>query len=332
MSVIGPHLDFRSRNLDQAHAFMNDKDLCFNVARRNAGALDVHIAGFYLPAGLYVGLTEYGARATVRPNPRRLDYWIQIPVRGQMETTFGRNQYVGDVRRGCILSYPCMLPSWSEVDAHAARMTLVLSRESVQQRLALLLGWPPDAVADPPLEFAPVLDLTGGHGRSIARLSRLAFADFERGGPMTRNALAATSFEQFILNELLLSHPHNYSDALYGAVPSIAPRDVKRATDYMRSHLQAPISLADVVGAAGVPGRTLFKHFQDYRGTSPMEYLRAARFDRVHEALRRGEEVGTISDIAMTWGFSHLGRFSTEYRKRYGEPPSQTLKRSRSRH
>jgi tetratricopeptide (TPR) repeat protein len=32
-------------------------------------------------------------------------------------------------------------------------------------------------------------------------------------------------------------------------------------------------------------------------------------------------------NIALRWGFPHFGRFSTEYRRRYGETPSRTLKR-----
>ena len=325
---IKPHLHFRSRDLDQAHSFLNSKDLSFDVTKRDARALDVQINGFYLPAGLYVGLTEYGAKALVKPTPHRLDYWLWLPVRGRMQTTFGSRHHVSDVRQGAILSFPSMLPSRNVVDEHASRITLVLCREQLERQLALLLGRPCDAAFDPPLQFATVMDLTSGHGRSITRLARLSVTDFDQGGPMTSNPLTMASMEDFIVNELLLSHPHNYSDALYGSAPSIAPRDVKRAIDFIEANLQSPISLADVIGSAGVPGRTLFKHFAEYKGMSPMQYLRAARFDKVREVLLAGYAVDTVADVAMAWGFSHLGRFSVEYRRRYGERPSQSLRRS----
>ena len=32
-------------------------------------------------------------------------------------------------------------------------------------------------------------------------------------------------------------------------------------------------------------------------------------------------------DVAARCGFPHFGRFAVEYRRRYGETPSQTLKR-----
>ena len=44
----------------------------------------------------------------------------------------------------------------------------------------------------------------------------------------------------------------------------------------MQAKLGSPISVADIAEASGIAGRTLFKHFQDYHGISPMRYLRNA--------------------------------------------------------
>jgi len=72
------------------------------------------------------------------------------------------------------------------------------------------------------------------------------------------------------------------------------------------------------------------QHFRDFKGTSPMRYLRTARFGKVREALRRAEPEESITEIAARWGFSHMGRFSVEYRRRFGETPSTTLRRARN--
>jgi transcriptional regulator GlxA family with amidase domain len=97
----------------------------------------------------------------------------------------------------------------------------------------------------------------------------------------------------------------------------------------MEANLASSITLTDIVAASGVPGRTLMKHFEAFRGVSPMQYLRRARLERINEALRTGEGSGTISDLAIAWGFTHMGRFSAEYRRHFGEAPSETLKRAR---
>jgi AraC-like DNA-binding protein len=36
----------------------------------------------------------------------------------------------------------------------------------------------------------------------------------------------------------------------------------------------------------------------------------------------------TVAAVAHRWGFAHLGRFASAYRCRFGEPPSDTLRRA----
>ena len=126
---------------------------------------------------------------------------------------------------------------------------------------------------------------------------------------------------------LLLSHPNNYTELLRRRERSITPRDLRRAIDYMQANLAAPITIADIAEASGIAGRTLFQYFRDFRGTSPMRYLRDARFDKVHDVLKCAEPEQGVAELAIKWGFSHLGRFAAEYRKRFGESPSETLNR-----
>jgi transcriptional regulator GlxA family with amidase domain len=97
----------------------------------------------------------------------------------------------------------------------------------------------------------------------------------------------------------------------------------------LRSGLIGWLVVADLVAASGVPGRTLFKHFRDSKGTSPMRYLRNARLEKVRHALTRAEPGDSVTVIAMIWGFSHMGRFAVEYRARFGESPSDTLRKGR---
>jgi transcriptional regulator GlxA family with amidase domain len=108
------------------------------------------------------------------------------------------------------------------------------------------------------------------------------------------------------------------SQQLFGALrrleKSIAPASVKRAVEYMNAELGSPLGITDIVVVSGVAGRTLFKHFKDAYGTSPM-HLQAPgsiRFTkRCHASSSRQHFVSCI-----TLGFTHLGRFSVEYRKR----------------
>ena len=59
-------------------------------------------------------------------------------------------------------------------------------------------------------------------------------------------------------------------------------------------------------------------------GCSPMEWQRRERMQLVRRRLMfpRGEE--TITDIAFATGFSSSAAFAAQYRRYFGETPSQT--------
>jgi transcriptional regulator GlxA family with amidase domain len=63
-----------------------------------------------------------------------------------------------------------------------------------------------------------------------------------------------------------------------------------------------------------------------YVGGSPTAHLRRVRLDRVRAELSAARPGTTVSDVAYRWGFTHLGRFAGAYAKRFGEPPSTTLR------
>lgn len=316
------HRIFRSRDMEETQAFLNGKNYRCDFRRQKTGELDTCLNGIYMPA-LYVGYVHYGSLPVeLSPAPVRNEYWIQLPVRGQLEATIGHDCVDCNPAQAAIASpvhEKCRFVS----NAGSARIQLALTKSALMDQLAALLGEPPDR----PLDFAPALDLTRGHGRSLARYVLLAAIDLDQPDSVLLNPLTMSMFEQLIMTGLLLSHPHNYSDRLSGRAWSIAPRDVKRAIDHMESRLDAPVTLAELVAASGVPGRTLFKHFRDSKGTSPMRYLRNARFDKARQALLQAEPGDSVTAIAMAWGFGHLGRFAVEYRARFGESPSDTLRK-----
>src|SRR5262245_7261175 len=108
---------------------------------------------------------------------------------------------------------------------------------------------------------------------------------------------------------------------------SIAPRDVRLAIDYIDAHLNTGFRIVDLIAATGVAERTLFKHFKDFKGVSPMSYACSARYLKARRALQNAGPEEGVTEIAMRSGFTHMGRFSVGYRRRFGESPSQTLKR-----
>jgi AraC-like DNA-binding protein len=313
---------FGSRDPEQARAFLRSKEFRFELSRREVKQLDLRINGVYL-AGVYVGYIQYGSPAEIRTNPARDDYWLQLPIQEEIEFGIAREPIACGPARA-VVSSP-MHPLLIKTKGVGARLNVSLSAVALSAQLAALLGETPAA----PLAFAPVVDLTAGYGRSLAQQIRLAVMDIQRAGALRWDASTISMFEQFVMCTLLLSHPNNYSDALGRRDRALTPRNLRRALDYMHAHLTAPITVADIAAAAGITGRTLFQYFRDFRSTSPMRYLRDARFERVRDALQRPRSDEGVAEIATSCGFSHLGRFASEYRTRFGESPSETMRNSR---
>src|SRR5262245_60881212 len=108
---------------------------------------------------------------------------------------------------------------------------------------------------------------------------------------------------------------------------SVLPRSVRRALDAMHAGVGRDIGLAELAAAAGLSGRALQRQFRNFLGKTPHEALCDIRFEAARRKLLRGAPGLKIMDVAARCGFPHVGRFSVEYRRRYGETPSQTLKR-----
>ena len=145
---------------------------------------------------------------------------------------------------------------------------------------------------------------------------------------LLNNPLIAANYENLLLGTLL-SLPSNYSQELLapGEKPSV-PSTVSRAEEYMASNADSPISIADVLAHTGCSRKSLFENFRKYRGYTPGEFLANERLTHAHERLSEPSESDSVTSIAYESGFSHLGRFSEVYRKRYGVRPSETLKRA----
>ena len=312
------HRIVRTHDIEAARAFLLGKGFAVEVRGRDAGDFDLCINCAILPS-LSLGYLQNGIPAVHRTISGVTEYQILLPVGDAMEArTAGKTVLCGP-ERAVVASPP--RDYWGRTQGSGARFRISITQQAVRDQLLALLGNAPVRA----LEFAPSMDLSKGFGSRFARHVATAANDFERTNSIMGSPITTTAFEQFIINELLLYHPHSYSAALQRLARSIASRDVKRAMDYIHANLDRPLTIADIAATAGVPGTTLFKHFHDGFGISPMGYVRNQRFHKVRQDLLKAQKGARVTEIASRWGFTHLGRFAVEYRIRFGESPSQTL-------
>lgn len=102
---------------------------------------------------------------------------------------------------------------------------------------------------------------------------------------------------------------------------------VNQAEEYMRTHLETPITLMSLCTALHTSERPLNYGFQEVFGVSPMAYLKTLRLQSVRTQLQLADPAATaIAEIANRFGFHSLGHFSRDYKTMFGELPSETLK------
>jgi AraC-like DNA-binding protein len=107
-----------------------------------------------------------------------------------------------------------------------------------------------------------------------------------------------------------------------------ALRRVRMAEEFLRAHSDDPLTMEDLARAVGVGSRALQLAFRAHRGVSPRALLQGFRMERARARLLAPDPAASVTDIALLSGFAHVGRFAAAYRDRYGETPSDTLRRA----
>lgn len=99
-------------------------------------------------------------------------------------------------------------------------------------------------------------------------------------------------------------------------------RTVEQVREYVLAHPDSPISIPELCQRLHLSRRALQNCFEDITGLSPLAYMRTLRLNGVRRQLR--SQAGSIGAAAYAWGFSHLSQFAQDYRKLFGERPSDT--------
>jgi len=102
---------------------------------------------------------------------------------------------------------------------------------------------------------------------------------------------------------------------------------IQQAEQIMTENLNYPWTIQDLCEKLYVSQRTLRYAFQECLGMSPMTYLKTQRLKQVHYQLKAPDRnQTTVTDVAIQCGFWHMGQFAQDYRKMFGERPSETLR------
>lgn len=274
---------------------------------------------FRLPR-MSIHILSYGAEAVIDAGDFKDFFMVEAPLNGGVEIQYGDETLRTDRQRGAVLAPGRHVRSrWS---ADCRQVMLRIDRAAFEEQLCRELG----RGMRGPLLFKPSLDLDSSVGRSLARIVTTLYEGLAEPDGPTQQPPVVSQMENLILTTLLYGQPHSYSGQLHGQPSPVLPRHVRRALNEIQANPAIPFNAESLADRVGVSRRTLYAGFREFLGTSPKAYHLAYRLDRVREDLLALDVHRRVGDVAANWGFQHLGRFAEQYRLRFGELPSDTVR------
>nr|WP_314264833.1 AraC family transcriptional regulator [uncultured Moellerella sp.] len=273
----------------------------------------------YIPMGdIALSRLRYGADVAIIPGQLEAFFLVQMPLSGAAVIESGDQQIESTPKIASLLS-PDETTSmrWN---AECDQFMVRISRSLLERTLVGQLGH----TLDKPLIF----ELAFPWKQSLAWRALMNYLlECASSNPdVLQHKLITNQIEQLVSVTLLSTQQHNYTEGAGQRRAAIRPRHVRRVQEYLEAHAHEAITAEHLALIAGVSLRSLYAGFKEFLAVSPMQYLRNLRMERVRAELLSGE-ASNVTGVALRWGFAHMGRFSAEYKIRYGEAPSQSLKR-----
>lgn len=264
-----------------------------------------------------ISLLRYGSEAEVVAPP--LDFYLlQITLSGRVGLRAEGFETVLEAGSAFIMNpNTAYRKLW---DREAQQILLKIPRS----RLAARVGVAPGQV----VEFAPDRLLAERFATPVHRLlDRLDDCSSDGNGHCKPSA-AIRAGENDLLDVVLAALSHRLIAAKDTGSHAV-PYYIWRAERHLRASPGVAVTTTALARLSGVSKRTLQEGFQRFRGRTPSQVSRDLRLDRARAALLE-EARENVTAVALECGFSHLGRFAQSYAERFGETPSQTLRRRSS--
>ncbi|MEU3274262.1 AraC family transcriptional regulator [Saccharomonospora sp. NPDC006951] len=287
----------------------------------NEGTLDARMNSKRLDN---VGLSYIGYGEAVRVDPGELEsfYVVQAPLTGSGLFQYG-NQFVTGSPKTAIVVGPTK-PLGMRLSAELELVILRMERTALEATLSDLL----DRSLPQPIEFELGMNLASGYARTWYDYLMFCVAEINRPDSLLTHPLSVHQMEQNLMGGLLLAQASNYTGMLQGKALPAPSRAISRAVDVIENHPELAHTMGSLAKEVGVSVRALQKGFRKHLDTTPSAFLRGVRLQRAHDELRAAQsDTVTVGEVAGHWGFMHLGRFATSYRRKFNETPSQTLHR-----
>ena len=313
----------RTGDLDEARQAVAEIYLEHHLDSRRSDRLDVTLNA--IEERLFTaGFLAYGTEATLRMPPTEVNYHINLTLAGTTVAVRSDGTKADtEARRSGLILHPeqTNTVAWA---SDAEQVILKVPRTSLESHLSDLLGRQVKTVID----FDYQLDLSTPAGASLLASVEFFIRELDRPGGIVDMPLARDQLESFIMSQLLAAGSHPFREELMAPSEQVKLGRLRPVVDFIEMNADEPLTPNELARAGNMSVRTLHASFQRCFGLSPMAYVRKIRLEHVRAELVANRDPHLqVTEVASRWGFFHLGRFAQQYRARYGESPSDTLRR-----
>jgi AraC-like DNA-binding protein len=288
---------------------------------KDSTPLGMEVSGLRL-GGLTAGRLTYGRPVRLRTADAE-NFHVNFTLHGRAASSNGSGEPVTtSPGEGLVFSpeAPAEI-SWSK---DCEQLCVMIPRPRLEAELEQMLG----RSLGGRLVFDFAADVHNPVGRRLRTVVNLLVGELDEPTEVSSNPLVGRHVEGLVLDGLLLSQSHNYSDAATRAGPAGPRAAIRRAVELMEENPSEPWTTVRLAADVHLSPRALQAGFRRDLATPPMAYLRGVRLRRAREALSAADrDATTVRAVAVGVGILHPSRFAADYREAFGETPSDTLNR-----
>ncbi len=275
--------------------------------------------------GVGLEMLDYGEAVRISPVGLGDFHLVQIPLTGRAALRAGHAEVDSSPHAATV---PPLDQDFTMTWDRGTPHLIVYVRRSLLVRTAALVY----GVTDPErLRLALRMPLDTSAGQAFLRAVFELHDTWE--GKTSIDGYARRIASELLLTRMLSAVENSVTRSLdsWGSVRSPAGGDRvdrlnRRLVERIEAAAEKGEGVLDVARDLGTPLRTLQQHARAAGSPPPSTLLRDARFRRARRLLVEAVPGHTsVTAIAQSCGFGHLGRFAAEYRARYGENPTTTL-------
>lgn len=269
-----------------------------------------------------LGYVQYGSHVGIESGIISEYLLVKSTISGHGRVTCG-DHTVTSTPRSIIMTSTTERTSIM-MSAQCRHLTARISRQALEARIAEKLGRRLRAPLQFGMEVASDSDFGRGWHQLLSHICHLSAS----APKVLASEDVRKQYSRTMIELLVHSAPHNYSEALQQTANPSIPWHVRRAREYVHTHIAEIRSIADIAACVGITPRTLQNGFRQVFNMTPAEYVRQIRIRALHEALLGADPGQSVTDLMQAVGIVNFGRYAQYYRRHIGVAPSVTLRRS----